>query len=82
MAELIICALLVLLALWVAAGVIDTRAAHRPAPRVQAVRHAPPLLPPTRPRPDLPGPSLDLDRARRVRNDRARRRHLSDEGQR
>ncbi|MFI8531093.1 hypothetical protein ACIGMX_12670 [Streptomyces aquilus] len=78
MAELIICALLVLLALWVAAGVIDTRVAHRPAPRVQAVQKAPPL-PPTRPRPDLPGPRLDVARARRLR---AQRRHLQEEGQR
>lgn len=79
MAVLIICALLVLLSLWVAAGVIDTRVAHRPAPRVEPVRHAPPLLPPTRPRPDLPGPRLDVARARRLR---ARRRHLQEDGQR
>ncbi|NUP19848.1 MAG: hypothetical protein HOZ81_27970 [Streptomyces sp.] len=79
MAELIICTLLVLLVLWVAAGVIDARAARRPAARVEPVRHAPPLLPPTRSRPDLPGPNLDVARARRVR---ARRRHLTDEGQR
>lgn len=62
---LVIC--LAALVLWVAAGVIDDRAARRPLSRIaQAAPHVPPL-PPTRPRPDLP-------QARDIRRSRARHR--------
>lgn len=72
---LIIFALLVALALWVVAGVLDARALRRPAPRVVQVQRVPPL--PDRPGTGLPRPALtraDLARARHVRA----RRHAQD----
>ncbi|MDN3021565.1 hypothetical protein [Streptomyces sp. S.PB5] len=62
------------LALWVVAGIIDARAARRPLPRIAQPAPPVPLLPPTRPRPDLP-------RARAIRRGRVRH-HASQGGTR
>jgi hypothetical protein len=68
--ELVIVASLIMLALWAVVGVVDHRAASRPAPPVpQPVRAAPPALPAP-----PPGMSVDMAQARAARSHAGRHR--------